>query len=529
LSKVADQIAEWHVEAGALLNEDAGFEVMTEEGFRCAANRLVDELGPSDVFDTFSEIAEPEITTTVLVSYVDAIYVCGDLRRWTASEAVAEIGAALDVELDSEFFDCLVRGLSEEEVRDFSKQQLSNSDPEKIPDDSTIQWVDLGIHTRAEFCAPELAPVLEALLVDRVAQQSIDIDRAEGIDFTTKDEYRCAARRVVDELGINVVSDVLSSVAGAGDIAEFALILVTAQVDCVDQEKWADRMVEWFAATGLSAVERNGAEGLTPDDISCAARRFVDEVGPKVLNDVFNDVFVGAEDIVPFDEFDELGELADELSAALRSCVDLDRFSTPTTPSEETGFPLGKPTSHVLDGDPADLEAVAFSPMNAKIPDLALNATIPPSEWCGDVEFVNSRQWLGLQVKDQTGVVAAWIGYFVVAEVVAESPGPEVITTVWCGGPGTARAEYVYVFAGHTEETIVLGEPISGSLERISDESGVVVADRAWQVGDPHCCATQFEVSEHLWQDGQWVQSWVQYWTLDGQVLDEPLPFRWGN
>ena len=347
LSKAADQIAEWHVEAGALLNEDAGFEVMTEEGFRCAANRLVDELGPSDVFDTFSEIAEPEIYTSVMVAYVDAIYVCGDLRRWTASEAVAEIGAALDVELDSEFFDCLVEGLSEEEARDFSKQQLSNdavvvtsgalfqdSDPEKIPDDSTIQWVDLGIHTRAEFCAPELAPVLEALLVDRVAQQSIDIDRAEGIDFTTKDEYRCAARRVVDELGINVVSDVLSSVAGAGDIAEFALILVTAQVDCVDQEKWADRMVEWFAATGLSAVERNGAEGLTPDDISCAARRFVDEVGPKVLNDVFNDVFVGAEDIVPFDEFDELGELADELSAALRSCVDLDRFSTPTTPSD---------------------------------------------------------------------------------------------------------------------------------------------------------------------------------------------------
>ena len=85
----------------------------------------------------------------------------------------------------------------------------------------------------------------------------------------------------------------------------------------------------------------------------------------------------------------------------------------------QVGFTLGKPTSHVLDGDPADLEAVAFSPMNAKIPDLALNATIPPSEWCGDVEFVNSRKWLGLRVKDEMGVVAAWIGYFVVAEVVA--------------------------------------------------------------------------------------------------------------
>ena len=87
----------------------------------------------------------------------------------------------------------------------------------------------------------------------------------------------------------------------------------------------------------------------------------------------------------------------------------------------------------------------------------------------------------------------------------------------------------MYVFAGHTEETIVLGEPIHGSLESISDESGVVVAARAWQVADPHCCPTQFKVSEHHWEDNQWVQSRVQYWTLDGQVLDEPLPQRWAN
>ena len=59
----------------------------------------------------------------------------------------------------------------------------------------------------------------------------------------------------------------------------------------------------------------------------------------------------------------------------------------------QVGFPLGKPTSHVLNGDPADLEAVAFNPMNATIPDVALNATIPPMEWCGDAEFVNSRKW----------------------------------------------------------------------------------------------------------------------------------------
>ena len=321
LSEAADEFAEWLVGEGALLNEDAGFEVMTEEGFICAANRLVDEFGPSDVSDTFSKIAGPEIHTSVMVAYVDAIYVCGDIRRWVASEAVNEIGAALDVELDSDFFDCLVEGLSEEETRDVLKQELSIRGPEKIIDDSIMKWVGLGIHTRADFCAPEFAPVLEAVLVDRAAREAIDSDRANGVDYTTKDEYMCTARRAVDELGVDVVSDVLVRVADSDHIERYALIWVTALVDCLDQEKWADRMAEWFAASGLRAVERNEAEGLTPDDILCAARRFVDEVGPKVLNDVFG----GAENIVLSDEF------GDEVSAALRSCVDLDRFSTPTT------------------------------------------------------------------------------------------------------------------------------------------------------------------------------------------------------
>jgi hypothetical protein len=152
----------------------------------------------------------------------------------------------------------------------------------------------------------------------------IDIDRARGVDFLNKDEYRCAVRRVVDELGIHVVSDVHTRVADAADIEEFGLVFADATTDCVDQEKFADRVAEWFAAKGLSAVERNGAEGLTPDDISCAARRFVDQVGPKV----FNDVLAGAEDVVPFDE------LADKLGAAVLDCVHSDGFSTTTTPSD---------------------------------------------------------------------------------------------------------------------------------------------------------------------------------------------------
>ena len=202
-----------------------------------------------------------------------------------------------------------------------------------------MKWVDLGIHTRADFCAPEFAPVLEAHLVGRIALELIDIDRARGVDFLNEDEYRCAVRRVVYELGVNVVSDVHSGIADAALNEEFGLGIADAATDCVDKEKWADRMTEWFAAEGLSALERLGAlepnvaEGLTPDDISCAARRFVDEVGPKVLNDVF----VGAEDFMLFDELGD--ELADELSAALFDCWNLQPVfpsppTTTTTPSD---------------------------------------------------------------------------------------------------------------------------------------------------------------------------------------------------
>ena len=168
--------------------------------------------------------------------------------------------------------------------------------------------------------APTTGPDID-VLIDRVAVEFFDIDRARGIDFVNKDEYRCAVRRVVDELGINVVSDVYSRVADAADIEEFSFVFADATADCVDQEKFAYRVAKWNAE-GMTILGRNGAEGLTPREISsCHARRFVDEVGPKV----FEDVLAGAEDAVPFDE------LSDKLGAAVLSCVHLDRFSTTTT------------------------------------------------------------------------------------------------------------------------------------------------------------------------------------------------------
>jgi hypothetical protein len=505
----ADEFAEWLVGAGALLNEDAGFEVMTEEGFICAANRLVDEFGPSDVSDTFSRIAGPEVHTSVMVAYVDAVYVCGDIRRWVASEAVNEIGAALDVELDSEFFDCLVEGLSEEEARDFSKQELSTRDSEKIIDDSIMKWVDLGIHTRADFCAPEFAPVLEALLVDRVVLELIDFDRARGFDFLNEDEYRCAVRRVVDELGVNVVSDVHSGIADAALIEEFGFGIADATTDCVDREKWADEIAEWFAGEGLSALERLGvlepnvAEQLTPDDISCAARRFVDGVGPKVLNDVLT----GAEDIVPFDEF------ADELGWALFDCVYPPRVFPRPPPTTTTPTPSDPPEE---DWDESEVE---FDVLNATF---KVGCTSPWENEGGPITF-SDGEWSESLHEGYLPVRSAYITEIVVDSVDRAMSGEEVVVEVVCQSDGLRSPRFgveVHVFAGNSRAPRRLGQPVVGFLERVlgdlggSEPRNGFVSTRVWETldTDARCCPSKYEIVDRYWSGGAWVQSKREVW-----------------
>ena len=162
--------------------------------------------------------------------------------------------------------------------------------------------------------------------------------------------------------------------------------------------------------------------------------------------------------------------------------------------------------------DASALDPVEFNPLNANI----------SVSGCGEVEFVDGH-WLSSPDENDQHFDAK-VGYFLVSDVVPESPGPEVVTSISCGGPGTAVSGGVYVFAGHTKAATLLGAPIGGSLERADKASGVLAAVRAWQDGDPLCCPTQYRVSEHRWDGGQWAESKVEYWTLDGQVLEHPLP-----
>jgi len=164
--------------------------------------------------------------------------------------------------------------------------------------------------------------------------------------------------------------------------------------------------------------------------------------------------------------------------------------------------------------DVSALETVEFNPLNAII----------PVRGCGEIEFVNGY---GLSPPDEHDRrLEAAVGYFLVSDVVPESPGPEVLTTIFCSGPGTGGhgSNAVYVFAGDSEEADRLGEWIKGTLERANEDSGVLTALGVLQERDPTCCPSQYRVSEHHWDGRQWTESKVEYWTLDGQVLEHPLP-----
>ena len=166
-------------------------------------------------------------------------------------------------------------------------------------------------------------------------------------------------------------------------------------------------------------------------------------------------------------------------------------------------------------GDSADasaLDMVEFDPLNATI----------PVRGCGEVEFVDGY---GLSPPDEHDQhFDAEVGYFLVSDVVPESPGSEVVTSISCGGPGTAVSGGVYVFAGHTKAATLLGVPIRGLLEGANEDSVVLVAAGVLQEGDPMCCPSQYRVSEHRWDGSQWAESKVEYWRLEGQVLEHPLP-----
>ena len=106
---------------------------------------------------------------------------------------------------------------------------------------------------------------------------------------------------------------------------------------------------------------------------------------------------------------------------------------------------------------------------------------------------------------------------FIVAEITSESPGPEVVVASADSGCGTMWAGRVSMHAGNTSEVVLIGDSIDAEfLVRVDDDKGVVTASRSPRMDDPMARPTQFEVTKHHFQDGQWVSEWTEHWSLDG-------------
>ena len=108
-----------------------------------------------------------------------------------------------------------------------------------------------------------------------------------------------------------------------------------------------------------------------------------------------------------------------------------------------------------------------------------------------------------------------------VFELVAESPGPEVVADIGCWSGGTLVNLRVVVFAGNSSEAKQLGRTLKGSVEWVneadwsSDRPHIVIRYEPWLRPDPHCCPSQYELDLYRWQDGDWVEIGFEVWRKD--------------
>jgi hypothetical protein len=103
-----------------------------------------------------------------------------------------------------------------------------------------------------------------------------------------------------------------------------------------------------------------------------------------------------------------------------------------------------------------------------------------------------------------------------VFELVAESPGPEVIASIdcWSGGSGTWYE--IQVFAGHTTEATRLGRIIErGSYQPRTfglDSGGFHTKHWDWQGDDHYRTPSIYRIVQHTWVDGDWADEVDEAW-----------------
>ena len=101
-------------------------------------------------------------------------------------------------------------------------------------------------------------------------------------------------------------------------------------------------------------------------------------------------------------------------------------------------------------------------------------------------------------------------------ELVAESPGPEVIARIDCSGGGSGTSTEIQVFAGHTNEATRLGRIIEGSIYQPRTfglgDGGFHTKHWDWQGNDHTRTPSIYRIVQHTWVDGDWADEVDEAW-----------------
>ena len=111
------------------------------------------------------------------------------------------------------------------------------------------------------------------------------------------------------------------------------------------------------------------------------------------------------------------------------------------------------------------------------------------------------------------------LGEPVVADVVEDSAGPEVVVELDCYVGNNHLGGEVHVFAGYSQDARRLGQPVPGSIERVrgtlgSAEFSAFVSTRVWETldTDARCCPSKYVTVKRRWKNGNWVETEREVW-----------------
>jgi len=165
---------------------------------------------------------------------------------------------------------------------------------------------------------------------------------------------------------------------------------------------------------------------------------------------------------------------------------------------------------------------IKFDALNATF-DVGCESSLDDTSNFNDVNPLtfSDGDW-SLPTPYETMLDTRWVslGEPVVADVVEDSVGPEVVVELDCYVGNNHLGGEVHVFAGNSQEARRLGQPVAGSIERVAGNLGseefrwAFVSTRVWETldTDTRCCPSKYVIVKRKWKNDNWVETEREVW-----------------